>query len=999
MTNRSGGRKVSLNQVNRAVAAALFSEEMAGRPVYALPGDGIPEQVAESLGVEPKQGRYLIRSVAARQIGIKSAVTRPFEELAEQHWTPSTAQDVVPPGVCVMVALTWAAESMRDDGDFAANNYYERLHTLLDTPAPRRTAVVDGYRKHAEVLWGRLNAWLEFWEGSRGVPTAYAAGSMRFIGLPLSQAVLRHADRLLLQNFFVEEALPAGYSMPASEIEVLIDGWMTRGQLFGATLRSLWGNSSARERIAEAASLELESWDGAGADDMNRGAARSGRALLTGALRVWPQSMLDLGLALPRADRLDHQFVLEGEGGGSPVNFVSGSAGRLQLATAGLVDSESLLMNEIVIRDEGSSFERKPRRVVPLRLDELAQTYVEVETIQLGERSLVLTADDLKPRVERILAENARPGWSELPVGFSGVPSGWSAFKDVEMVQRGTDTRAELNPLLPRASTAVSLVGGAPLPGLLRKWSSLNPPELNVVATGAQEVRAEIASVSGARRLIKEISVAGSALVAPLADLSLADGEYQIAVYLDGANKPTATSLVRLRSAATPEVHKLTNLLVHRPDSGSLWPFIAVPPDGDRYVDGARVYFPTDPVPAALTQAARTFVARSKSSVQTEQAPLFAIGTAPAADSCVRTGAHHFEFPTFYLKPEKSTISGVCSGCGMVKRSPSTPYGAAAKRRQARVQNQEPFDVNALPAIEPITFEAGIMFDSLCHVGHGSTTTMSKILGESDDSALARWNYLRRLQAVGHIDLELNPRTLDIEAWEVAPSTLLEVDEGTYVLLGRRTQSELANLTRVVGQVGGTVTQSDDQRIPRITVNSTDIDAVLDDLRPEWDDLEVSDAGAALRLAMSLPRLSSVADSLPMTPVMDEGPVEMWDNSTAKWIRTRSMSSVGAYRVGRYSRRYILRSSDDLSSGTVRQATAELAKHVAAMWAGDPLVGYLDESSMLIAPIGAELPGLYGRAACLPTARLPLPIKKHPYVTYKNVSAELAAVISDRLSN
>ncbi len=743
MASRSSGPIISPREVNRAVADAIFSEAMAGRPVYALPGDGVPEQVAELLGVEPKQGRYLIRSVAARQIGINSAVSRPFEELAGQYWVPSLAEDVVPPGLCAIVVLTWAAESMRDDGDFAANNYYERLHNLLDTPQSRRTAVVDGYRKHAEVLWGRLNTWLEYWEGARGVPTAYAAGSMRFIGLPLSQAVLRQADRLLLQQFFVEEALPAGYSMPASEIEVLIDGWMTRQQLFGATLRSLWANGSARERIADAASLELQSWDGAGAGDENQGVARRGRAVLTGALRAWPLKRLDLGLALPGADRPDQQFVLDGDDGGSLIDFVPGVAGRLQLSTSGLIDGESLLMNDVVIRDEASAFERKPRRVVPLRLDELAQSFVEVETIQLGERSLVLATEDLKSRVERLLVENARPGWSELPVGFAGVPNGWTAFKDVEMFQRGTDSRAEMNPLLPRASIAVSLVGGTSLPGLLRKWSSLDPPELHVVATGAQAIRAEVVMVSGTSRVVTEFSASAGALVAPLSGLSLADGEYQIAVYLDGAKKTTATALVRLRSAASPEVHKSTNLLVHRSDAGPLWPFIAVAPDGNEYVDGARVLLGAGSDDGAVQESPLVFRPRSKSPGRAADMQPLAVGTAPAADSCVRTGAHYFKYPDFYLKPENQQFQVKCVRAAGWS-SEAHPRTTVRRRNGARrAKSHEPFDVSTLPSIEPEDFRAGLMFDSLCHVGNGSPNTncgRSLVRYMNDVGASKRWN-------------------------------------------------------------------------------------------------------------------------------------------------------------------------------------------------------------------------------------------------------------------
>ena len=76
----------------------------------------------------------------------------------------------------------------------AANNYYGRLMQLLDVPEEMRPRVQSDYQRQAEDLWGSLNEWLEAWEGVRGVPTAYAVG-MRYVGLPMSQALVREHDR------------------------------------------------------------------------------------------------------------------------------------------------------------------------------------------------------------------------------------------------------------------------------------------------------------------------------------------------------------------------------------------------------------------------------------------------------------------------------------------------------------------------------------------------------------------------------------------------------------------------------------------------------------------------------------------------------------------------------------------------------------------------------------------------------------------------------------
>jgi len=49
-------------------------------------------------------------------------------------------------------------------------------------------------------LLGSLNSWLDSMGGSRGLPTAEAIGH-RYVGIALSQALIRDADRQLLPQF------------------------------------------------------------------------------------------------------------------------------------------------------------------------------------------------------------------------------------------------------------------------------------------------------------------------------------------------------------------------------------------------------------------------------------------------------------------------------------------------------------------------------------------------------------------------------------------------------------------------------------------------------------------------------------------------------------------------------------------------------------------------------------------------------------------------------
>ena len=134
---------------------------------------------------------------------------------------------------------------------------------------------------------------------------------------------------------------------------------------------------------------------------------------------------------------------------------------------------------------------RFPRRVAPFRHDDLLNAYVECERVQLGEDCLLLVKDDkgLPGAVRDVLTRVARPGFSEH-AAFPGLPGGWVLFTGVQVVSvpdrepAGTD----LNALVPLLSAQLAFAGGTKLPGQLRKWSSLDPPEVRAVAQGASRL-------------------------------------------------------------------------------------------------------------------------------------------------------------------------------------------------------------------------------------------------------------------------------------------------------------------------------------------------------------------------------------------------------------------------------------------------------------------------------------------------------------------------------
>ncbi|MGB3762194.1 MAG: hypothetical protein WA966_03155, partial [Ornithinimicrobium sp.] len=496
-----------------------------------------------------------------------------------------------------------AAEQMQAGTDMASNNYYGRLFPLLEVPEARQQKLIIDYRSTAESIWGSLNAWLEAWEGERGVPTAYAIGGMRLIGLPMSQAVVRRHDRNGLHHVFEAEGLPPGFRMGGPDMELALDPYATRTPSpLSSNLRRLWTLPAARERIVQAACLELEAWTGGGAqDDLGPRMARSTRLLAY--VRTFPRQAVEFNLALP-ADSVVTRARFMGPDGPIEVPTTPASAGTVRLASTGALSAESLLGDvlEGTLGEEQRPIERRPRRIVPLRWDELQGCFVETERVALGEDNVVLAMADTRARLERHLTQCARPGWEVLE-DVAGVPHGWILVRQVQVVGAPDgQPHVELLPLVPRARTSLTLRGGFVLPGRLRKWSSLAPPEVVALASGASRVTVKV--FEGSRlapedELVSESSE-GELTIVSVESHDLDDGEYTVAMYVDSEKRPSSTATMRLRSADSPlfNVDEVDLQLVYAPDSSRKWPLSAGPADWPSFVNGARVVEPKEGSPA-----------------------------------------------------------------------------------------------------------------------------------------------------------------------------------------------------------------------------------------------------------------------------------------------------------------------------------------------------------------------------------------------------------------
>jgi hypothetical protein len=912
----------------------------------------------------------------------------------------------------------------------SAGNYYGRLCDLLEVSDEALKAKIErDYRKCAEELWGSLNDWLLAWEGDRGLPTAEALGH-RHVGLPISQALVRTSDRRRLRAFFAAVGLPPGGTVTPAEMQQLLGAWIDHEPSpVSNALRALWKRyEEARDRIATVASLELSAW--AGAQTSPAGAAGQAPLRLVALLRRFPSIRLELSLAvlLPAAERpAEVTFTRPSPTQASPaaaeVTFEALGEGWLQLSDPELFEGKSLVAGTIRLQARTPELvaERRPRRVVPLRHDELIQLHVEADRVHLGEDTLLLCGEAVADRVESLLEAIARPGFRRQPEAAVGMP-GWVLFTDVQILGAPDPLLAEHEPdlsvLLPATASQVLVAGGLQLPGRARKWSSLLPPEVRVVipAGSPAEVVVTAETLPGEQpRQLAEATADGGALVLALQDRHLPDGDYLVETRKPGAKQPMTRSRVRLRSADTPVSPALGTcpLIYPLEEVDRVGPLSAVAhSDQACFVTGARVYGDRPSrtqsgsqllplMPAWLEPTRKRLTSGRARGVH--RIPLGSIDPA----SCAITGSHHFELPAYRgTGPSLRPHSGRCSGCGLVKW-----FGRSRDERHKTVRTHVDYRmldtsravlrrIVPVRGLQEVPWDAGL--DALSHLGSGTASDLERIALQLQADRLFAHQFVQVLEGLGHLDVEREHRSFRLRRWQVPSPVLAGLPSGQYVLTGRRSHQLVASLESSVAAEGGRLEHHADDGGPLvITVSGlTEEQAAHVAARtrsPHEDKLEVQPDASRL-LAGALPPLRGLLDALVRVTLPPAQSVERWDVTQARWVTAGSVDREGAYKLRGPFVRYGLCTQQDLAHGTFALGSSQVVKHLAALLAGTVHVAYDARSSCLMVPFGADLPGMYGRAAVLCSGRPPAPASRQPMLLYRDVPFEVAHTIADALT-
>jgi len=280
---------------------------------------------------------------------------------------------------------------------------------------------------------------------------------------------------------------------------------------------------------------------------------------------------------------------------------------------------------------------------------------------------------------------------------------------------------------------------------------------------------------------------------------------------------------------------------------------------------------------------------------------------------------------------------------------------------------------------------------------------LERIAMQIEPTGLFVDTFARRLEAMAHIEIERDPSTLRELSWAVVDPHILGLPNGEHLLVGFRSERLMVALEDAVWRAGGEIAIDNNVDSPAVVrivgVDDTDLEE-LAAATEAASGRRVRIVGmAAWSLASRLSPLSKVMPALPVTTTIGARSFEVWNPNEANFEPTTSAANAGAFRLTSFTRTYIYRRPSDVGEMQALLGDARLVKFAAALDSGISMVGYDANARVLYVPRGADLPGLYGRAAVLASGYAPKENTSERLMEYRDVPPFLAAHLAALLTS
>ncbi|MEU0509066.1 hypothetical protein [Amycolatopsis sp. NPDC006125] len=416
----------------------------------------------------------------------------------------------MPPPTLPLLALTvLAATRMHRDMENAAHSFYIRLAQALAPDADqqmqqdiRRALREDGAFVQVAAMWRALHDWLTSAGGEFGISTIMNHPELTRIGYPLSQAVLRRADRAELTRFFAAldlktHGVPGRHAL-LSQLRL----WMSRPRGFSEAFQETVCDPVRVTLLEPTIARLARHWDG-------RIVTNDGLQCLEIRL-VLDFRRQTARWAITAADGVDTD-LLQGDIGGQryEVGISRDPYSKLYLADAVLPATPQAIRKGVRLQGSQSAAYFAPSSVVVLAEDPDAGGWLSCQSVIPYERHVIAASEEVAAQVEEVLDRAAERGWRavrQAPTTRQLLPR-WRIFTAVtfsdqarlDMALRETPVLRS-SPVRPDVVARPQLAQGLPLARHLGRSFYLQGGEPDLLLPSGEPDRQVTAALDGVRQ-------------------------------------------------------------------------------------------------------------------------------------------------------------------------------------------------------------------------------------------------------------------------------------------------------------------------------------------------------------------------------------------------------------------------------------------------------------------------------------------------------------------
>lgn len=990
---------------NEAIVEEYFTGKWSGLPVYLDLEPSILDRIGQSidLGDETPQDNFVNTVASTLQLDPSRRHLATFYQHidAMNNWKKN-GHTRHPPFIGILGFFSWVAETMKANDLYKATNYMDRLCDLLDVDVQEskaRDRIKRNFRKQTPCLWNELNTWLEDHEGSLGLPTAYPFDSRVYVGIPISQALVREHDRQSLKELFYEYRLEPSQRLPIEDmVDLLKEATNDPHINFSSSLRRLWKGNE--RRIATIACLELESWKGDTSKIQNGSTTQSAPLTLVGIFKPQPIPKLVLGLQVKTTY-------------GSPFGkyygvdksniYILGPSQQQPWSSLSPSPSIADTLNTILklYNEDGYLLQHKPRRIVPLKLDETSRICIESPRTELNAMHILLVHNTIIDTVRSYLNQITLGNFRVWEDGLQGLPEDWILITDVLVIDVINSDNDDLAILTPRGKSSLTIAGGYALPGR-NIYDATKPPMIRVAAPYEDSVQLSIVrtqplELSEFSDLELDLSTNNTLL--DISEFDLVEGDYRIQLF-NKKGKLLSYAQLRLRSSSHPRKLSDDQLGLHYDllnDELAALSAREIYDLSQTCIRGATI--PSESrrtIPDKASGNEGEMLTNMGNPSEDHDDPPSSTSSSTDSPNCLLTGAHHWLLEE--QSPKQRSARGTCKYCEYEKLFINT-----RKRRpdlyKKSTQDSNELSTTIIPdkTVAKPSFIIDDLLDALTFAEKGSWSEFYSLATQINDAPWFPIESARMLSALGHIDLALDPSTLRPESWAISPPTLAFIpNDDKAILCGARWPELIQRIRDDIEAIDGNLETTRNKLGPEtICIQNLDIMELKDVIESTGEHLGIQlglTESAGNKLAHLLPSLNDIAKVLPATSLSGHR-IEIFDLKSAKWKSSNDETIPGAYRITTNPWSFAWRSKSD---NKLRAGDSRLVKYLAATEMKRTLLYYDRTRRRLVAPIGAALPGLYERAVVLCSG---IPPSTHMNtLCYESIPYDVAEAIIRRLN-